>query len=102
MDYKILEDLNKRRFNSPQVLHLIIFRALKILFFCLSLTFLFWFFLIQNYLLFTCLLGIGLGISAEMLVNSRRSRLKASYPETETYFTASKAQEETKVEVKNR
>jgi len=99
MDYKILEDLNKRRFNSLEVLRLTIFRTLKIVFFCLSLTFLLWFFLIQNYLLFTFLLGIVLGISAEMLINSRKNRLKYAPPEKESYFSEKRIEEENKVEL---
>jgi predicted membrane protein len=99
MDYKILEDLNKKRFNSPEVLRLIIFRALKIVLFCLSLTFLLWFFLIQNYLLFTVLLGIFFGMIAEILINSRKSSLKSTAPNKESYFTEKKIEEENKVEL---
>jgi len=99
MNYQILQDLDKKRFNSPEVLRLIIFRALKIVLFCLSLTFLLWFFLIQNYLLFTSLLGIVLGISAEMLINSRKNRLKYTPPEKESYFPEKKIEEENKVEL---
>ena len=99
MNYQILQDLDKKRFNSPEVLRLIIFRALKIVLFCLSLTFLLWFFLIQNYLLVTSLLGIVLGISAEMLINSRKGRLKYTPPEKESYFPGKKIEEENKVEL---
>jgi hypothetical protein len=99
MDSRILEDLDKRRFNSPDVLRLIIFRVLKIVLFCLSLTFLLWFFLIQNYLLVTALLGIVLGISSEMLINSRKNRVKYSPPEKESYFTEKKIEEKNKVEL---
>ena len=99
MNYQILQDLDKKRFNSPEVLRLTIFRALKIVLFCLSITFLLWFFLIQNYLLFTSLLGIVLGISAEMLINSRKNRLKSTPPEKENYFQEKKTQEENKVEL---
>lgn len=99
MDYQILEDLNKRRFNSPEVLRLTIFRILKIVFFCLSLTFLLGFLLIQNYLLFTFILGTVLGITAEMLINSRKNRLKYTPPEKESYFPEKKIEEENKVEL---
>jgi hypothetical protein len=99
MDYQILEDLNKRRFNSPKVLRLIIFRVLRIVLFCLALTFLLWFFLIQNYLLFTILLGIVFGMTAEILVNSRKGCLKNTAPEKESYFPEKKIEEENKVEL---
>ena len=98
MDSRILEDLNKKRFNSPDVLRLIIFRVLRIVFFCLSLSLLLWFFLIQNYLLFTLLLGIVLGITAETLVNSRKNFSNNSPSEKESYFTGKKLEEENKVE----
>jgi len=99
MNYQILQHLDRKRFNSPEVLRLTIFRSLKIVLFCLSLTFLLWFFLIQNYLLFTSLLGIVLGISAEMLINSRKSRLKYTPPEKESYFPEKKIEEENQVEL---
>lgn len=98
MNYRVLQDLDKRKFNSPEVLRLTIFRTLKIVFFCLSLTFLLWFFLIQDYLLFTFLLGTVLGISAEMLTNSRKTALKLTPPEKESYFTGKKTVQENKVE----
>ncbi len=97
MQDKILDDLNKIRFNSPEVLHLVISRALKIVLFCVSLTFLLWFFMIQNYLLFTSLLGIFLGISAEMLIHSRKNRLISAPPERESYFSEKKIEEKNKV-----
>ncbi|HVP37136.1 MAG TPA: hypothetical protein VMT04_09100 [Terriglobales bacterium] len=97
MDNRILEDLNKRRFNSPEVLRLIIFRVLKIVLFCLSLTFLLSFILIQNHLLFTILLGIVLGISAEVLVNSRKGRSRNIPTENGNYCVENKIEEENKV-----
>ncbi len=76
MDYQVLQILNKKRFSSREVLSLVIFRVLKIVLFCLSLTLLFWFFLIRNYLLFTLFLGAILGGALEIIINSRRSFLK--------------------------
>jgi len=99
MNYQILQDLDKKRFNSPQVLRLTIFRTLKIVFFCLSLTFLLWFFLIQDYLLFTFLLGTVLGITAEMLTNSRKAPLKSTPPEKGSYIPEKKIEEKNKVEL---
>jgi uncharacterized membrane protein len=76
MDNQILNNLNKKKFSSPEVLSLVLLRVLKIVLFCLSLTFLFWLFLLKNYLLFTFFLGIVLGSVAEILTNSRKGSLK--------------------------
>ena len=76
MDNQILNNLNKKKFSSPEVLYLVFLRVLKIVLFCLSLTFLFWLFLLKNYLLFTFFLGIVLGSVAEILTNSRKGSLK--------------------------
>jgi len=76
MDKQVLENLNKKKFNSPEVLYLVLFRVLKIVLFCLSLTLLFWLFLLKSYIMFTLLLGVVLGSVAEILTNSRKGSLK--------------------------
>jgi uncharacterized metal-binding protein len=76
MDNKILDNLDIKKFGSPEVLSLVLFRVLKIVLFCLSLTFLFWLFLLKNYVLFTLLLGIVLGNIAEIISNLRKGYLK--------------------------
>lgn len=92
MDYQILEILSKKKFSSSEVLYLVIFRVLKIVLFCLCLTFLFWSFLIQNYLLFTFLLGIFWGGVVESIVNSRKSRSKVTPEEKTEYFSEKKVE----------
>jgi len=76
MDNKILGNLDIKKFGSPEVLYLVIFRVLKIVLFCLSLTLLFWLFLLKSYITFTLLLGVVLGSVAEILINSRKGSLK--------------------------
>ena len=76
MDNQILNNLNKKKFSSPEVLYLVFLRVLKIVLFCLSLTFLFWLFLLKSYIMFTLLLGVVLGSVAEILTNSRKGSLK--------------------------
>jgi hypothetical protein len=92
MDYQILEILNKKKFSSSEVLNLIISRVIKIVLLCLCLTFLFWFFLIQNYLLFALLLGIFWGGIVEGIINSRKNRLKVIPEEKAEYFTEKKVE----------
>ena len=76
MDNQILNNLNKKKFSSPEVLYLVFLRVLKIVLFCLSLTFLFWLFLLKSYIMFTLLLGVVLGSVAEIITNSRKGSLK--------------------------
>ncbi|MFH0930425.1 MAG: hypothetical protein V1890_00610 [Candidatus Zixiibacteriota bacterium] len=76
MDNQILDNLNKKKFSSPEVLYLVFLRVLKIVLFCLSLTFLFWLFLLKSYIMFTLILGVVLGSVAEILTNSRKGSLK--------------------------
>jgi len=76
MDNQILNNLNKKKFSSPEVLYLVFLRVLKIVLFCLSLTFLFWLFLLKSYIMFTLLLGVVLGSVAEILSNFRKGYLK--------------------------
>jgi hypothetical protein len=76
MDNKILDNLDIKKFGSPEVISLVLFRVLKIVLFCLSLTFLFWLFLLKSYIMFTLLLGVVMGSMAEILTNSRKGSLK--------------------------
>ncbi len=82
MDNQILDNLNKKKFSSPEVLYLVFLRVLKIVLFCLSLTFLFWLFLLKSYIMFTLFLGVVLGSVAEILTNSRK-RSSKDRPEEE-------------------
>ena len=76
MDNNILDNLDIKKFGSPEVLSLVLFRVLKIVLVCLSLTFLFWLFLLKSYIMFTLLLGVVLGSVAEILSNFRKGYLK--------------------------
>ena len=72
MNHQVLEILNKKKFSAPEVLTLIVFRVVIVVLFCLFLTFLFWFFLVQDYFLLTLLLGVFFGTSVGIIINTRR------------------------------